>query len=404
LAALTESVAARPVDADAPRPLRVLQVTGALYPGGAESVVVALAKESDEARVRMEVCCTLNMGPLVQPLEESGIAVHRAGPSGRLHNYLRPWHVRQVIKTFKPDIVHTHGLPGLMEIGQLAMLGQAPRWVHTYHYGNYPYKKKRSMTLERMLSPLADQLVAVSEQQREVLIQHHRLDPARIITIPNGVAANPFVGDGRTRRALREALGIASGSPVIGTVAVFTEQKGLTYFLQAAGEVHRVRPDVRFVIVGSGPLESVLRKEAADLDLSDAVIFTGFRSDVPQLLTTFDIFVMSSLWEAMPLALLEAMAARLPIVVTDVGQNKRVVRDGAGGVVVAPRDAHAIAEASLRFLANPDEAARLSAAAAAIIDEQYTTRHMIDRYQATYRSAASSVRRPGRVLEGLRQW
>ena len=98
MAALTESVAARPVEADAPRPLRVLQVTGALYPGGAESVVVALAKESDEARVRMEVCCTLNMGPLVQPLEESGIAVHRAGPSGRLHNYLRMYWGKKILE------------------------------------------------------------------------------------------------------------------------------------------------------------------------------------------------------------------------------------------------------------------------------------------------------------------
>src|SRR6185436_6323791 len=107
-----------------------------------------------------------------------GIDVRLAGPRGRIHNYLRPWHVQRVMASFKPDVVHTHGLPPLVEMGQLAFLGLAPHWVHTYHFGNYPYSERRHhMPLERLFSPAADQLVAVSDRQRVDLIRYHRLAP-----------------------------------------------------------------------------------------------------------------------------------------------------------------------------------------------------------------------------------
>jgi glycosyltransferase involved in cell wall biosynthesis len=289
--------------------------------------------------------------------------------------------------------VHTHGLTSLFDVGQLAMLRVAPPWVHTFHFGNYPYPERRYMLAERFFASLADQLVAVSDKQRQDLIRHHSLPPQRIVTIPNGVPANPHVGDVALRARVRAEFGIPKNAPLIGTVAVLSEQKGTTYLLQAAERIHRERPDVRFLIVGGGPLESHLRAEAAARGLSSVVIFSGARGDVPALLNAFDVFVMASLWEAMPLALLEAMAARLPIVVTDVGQNRAIVKDAACGVVVAPRDVAALATAIRELLVDRPKATQLAAAALRRMQQEFTTARMVERYEALYERLRERPRR-----------
>ena len=179
--------------------VRVLQVSGALYFGGAEKVIAALAHEVDRTRFEMEVCCTHVLGPLADAIAADGVPVTLA-KNTRRSSYLRPLDVREVIARFKPHVVHTHGLPALSNIGPLAMLGYVPFWVHTFHYGNYPYAQRRYMWMERVYGRWADRLVAVAEPQRQALIRHHGYSPDRIVTLLNGVPANPFAnGPGRPR-------------------------------------------------------------------------------------------------------------------------------------------------------------------------------------------------------------
>jgi glycosyltransferase involved in cell wall biosynthesis len=373
----------------APR-LRVLQVINSLGLGGAENVLVKLALGVDPNRFETSVCCTSDLGPLVAPLTSHGVSVQLAGPRGRVHNYLRPWHIKKVISAIKPHVVHTHGLPALAEVGPGALLGRRHRWIHTYHYGNYPYTERRHhMALERWISALPDQLVAVSDRQRETIIRYHELDANRITTIHNGVQPNKAREDGCTRIKQRQALGIPPDALVIGSVSVLSEQKGLTYFLQAAEMIHQRMPDVRFLVVGGGPLEQSLRSEAADRGIGEVVHFTGWRKDVTDLLCAFDIWVMSSLWEAMPVALLEAMAARLPIVATDVGQNGSIVPDQVAGLIVPPRDPSAIASSVMELIEKPARAAELAQAAFCRVEKDFTTARMIERYEALYATAGA---------------
>jgi glycosyltransferase involved in cell wall biosynthesis len=372
------------------RRIRVLQVVHALNYGGAEMVVVQLAQGADRSRFETVVCCCRDLGPLARGLHDQGIEVSRAGPPGRFQNYLRPWHVRRVISRVKPDVVHTHGFPALVEVGQLAALHLVPHWIHTYHFGNYPnFEKPHYMPMERLFSRWVDQLVAVSDTQRGLLIRYHKLRPDRIITITNGVSPNPFVADGHTRARKRSELGLPADAMVVGTVSVLRAAKGITHLLQAAQEIHGRRPDVRFVIVGGGPLEQELRAEARQRHLESVVTFTGWRPDISELLTTFDVFVMSSLWEAMPIALLEAMAARLPIVATDVGQNASIVQDGIGGVIVPAQNAGAIVAAVLDLIDQPSRRAVLAEAAHRRVEQEYATIRTIQRYEDLYARAAA---------------
>ena len=157
-------------------------------------MVANIAREIDHDRFEMEVVCTRGEGPLAEPVRASGVPVKVVAlPSAkRLERYMTPLQVLKALRAFKPDVVHSHALPAMIQVGPLAMLRQAPRWIHTFHFGNYPYPNSSYMTVERIFSGSVDQLVAVSEPQREIVIKHHRIRTDRIVTIPNGVNEPPL--------------------------------------------------------------------------------------------------------------------------------------------------------------------------------------------------------------------
>jgi glycosyltransferase involved in cell wall biosynthesis len=174
---------------------------------------------------------------------------------------------------------------------------------------------------------------------------------------------------------------------------VLTRQKGITHLLQAVPEILRTHPRVRVLVAGGGPLLGALQDEARALGIDGRVVFTGWRQDNLELLTTLDVFVMASLWEAMPLALLEAMAARRAIVVTDVGDNRAVVDGGRCGVVVPAGDPAALAGAVDRLLGDPAAAAAMAARAQERFRDAFTTARMVGDYEQLYEACVARRRR-----------
>jgi glycosyltransferase involved in cell wall biosynthesis len=152
---------------------------------------------------------------------------------------------------------------------------------------------------------------------------------------------------------VREELGIQADAPVVGTVANFKGHKRLDVLLLAAARVRRDVPDVRFVLVGQGPLEDEMHQRATALGLDDTVIFAGFRDDAPRVAASFDVFAMSSEYEGLSIAIIEAMALGKPAVTTDVGGLPEVIQDGIQGYVVRVGDDRALAERIVRLLEDP---------------------------------------------------
>jgi glycosyltransferase involved in cell wall biosynthesis len=368
--------------------IKVVQLTGALDFGGLENVIGHLARGLDPSRFDVTVVCTRGIGTLGEKLRSEGTDVVLMSEYKRSRRHLAPIDLYRTLRRLRPDIVHSHGEPPLAAAGPIGYLGLMPYWAHSFHYGNYPYAESKRMFMERLLSRPASALIAVADQQRAAIIKHHRVNPDRIRTVMNGVQPNPFVGDPAHRARMRAEFGFRENDRVIGTIAVLSRQKGVTHLLQAAKSVLASSADVKFLIVGGGPLEQALRKEAEDLGLGERVQFTGWRKDVQQILPTFDMFVMSSLWEAMPLTLLEAMAARLPIVVTDVGDNRKLVGgDGACALVVPPADAGALATAISRLSADPARGAKMGAQGRAAFEQRFTVGHMIAAHEHFYEQA-----------------
>jgi len=166
----------------------------------------------------------------------------------------------------------------------------------------------------------------------------------RTVVIENGIDQRPYQ-DGPSSDAIRRSLGVAGETTVISCVARLHEQKGIDILLSALHQLRESNFNARVWVVGDGHLSDTLRRQAADLGLTEVVQFLGFRDDVPEILKSSDIFVLPSRFEAMSIGIMEAMAAGLPCVVTDVGENARMVEHGVNGFVIPPEDPHSLVEA-----------------------------------------------------------
>lgn len=381
-----------PSSAPAGQRIRVAQITGAMDFGGAENVIAHLATGLDPHRYAVTIVCTRGIGTLGERLKEQGVNVVLTRPYVRSRRHLGPLDLYRTLREIDAQVVHTHGEPPLSAAGPLGYLRLLPYWVHSFHYGNYPYAESKRMFLERTLCRPASALIAVADQQRATIIKHHRVAPSRIRTLLNGVQPNKYLDNAAFRSAKRRELGLRDEDLIVGTIAVLSKQKGVTYLLQGAREVLNAHPTVKFLIVGGGPLEAQLRREADDLRLGERVLFTGWRKDVQEILPTLDMFVMSSLWEAMPLTLLEAMAAHLPIVATNVGDNANLTGNGECAVIVPPADASALASAISRLIADSNAARAMAARAGRMFQERFTVRHMVAAHERLYEAAVAQRR------------
>jgi glycosyltransferase involved in cell wall biosynthesis len=362
--------------------IRVLQVASGLHYGGAENVIARIVTGLDRKRFEVGVYCTKGLGAIAEQLRSEGVRV-AVGPSQtRLQRYFASVGLWREIRRVRPHIVHSHGVEALLATGPLAVAGLAPRWMHTFHYGNYPYQSARRMALEGFFSRRCDAPVAVSNAQRAALVRYHRLpDDMRVIW--NGVPANPHLGAPGVRENLRREFGFTPDTMVVGTVAVLSEQKGLPFLIEGARDVCAKHANARFLIVGGGhgDQESRLRRQAEELGIADRIVFAGWRPDVQELLMAMDVWVMSSLWEAMPLALLEAMSAARAMVVTDVGDNARLFTPDVSGLLIPPRNGAALGRAVDALLNDPQRRAALAAAARREFEQKFTVPQMLKSYE-----------------------
>jgi glycosyltransferase involved in cell wall biosynthesis len=237
--------------------------------------------------------------------------------------------------------------------------------------------------LEQLTAPITDKLIVVSPRNTEKGLADHIATPEKYVTIRSGIDLTRFRHPTRPREGVREALGIPRDAPVVGTVTRLSAQKAPLDFVAAATRVAEQRPDVHFVIVGAGPLEAEVAHAVADRGLMDHVHLTGLRRDVPDLMHSFDIFALSSLWEGLPRVLPQAMAAGLPIVATAVDGNAEAVTDGLNGFLTPPGDPAALAQALLRLLEDDALARRMGQAGLARVDE-FGARKMVQDIETLY--------------------
>jgi len=284
--------------------------------------------------------------------------------------------LRGLIKRERVSVVHTHSSVDAWVGGLAARAARVPV-VRTRHV---------SIRIRRRWNPvyrwLADRVITSGEAIRGLVIDAGA-DPGRVIAIPAGVDLAAFGGGSDTGQAMRESLGLER--PVIGSVAMFRASKGHAHLLDAFAAVHALHPAARLLLVGDGIRRPWVEGLAKDRGLGEAVLFTGFRTDVPELLRAMDCFVLASTrTEGVPQSLLQAFAAGVPVVASAIGGIPEVVKDGETGMLVPPEDAAALARAIESVLSDRAAAAARALRARRLVEERFSHGAAISRLLALY--------------------
>jgi glycosyltransferase involved in cell wall biosynthesis len=304
----------------------------------------------------------------------------------------------------RPAIVHTHAAKG-GTLGRLATILAFPlrRWrpvvIHTYHgHSLTGYFSGRTAgfyrLVEKLLAPRTDVLLAVSAEVRDDLVGLGVAPPSQFRVMPLGFDLAPFTGDAdraARRAALRGEWGASEQEVVVTLIARLVPIKRVDRFLAAARRLAD-HPGVRFVVIGDGELHEQLATSDDAVALAGRLVWGGFRRDIPDVCFASDVVMLTSDNEGTPVSLIEAQAAAVPVVATDVGGVRSVVRDGESGLL-APADAtDALAEAVASLVDDRELRARMAAAGRAHVTSLYTLTRLAGDHAALYDELLASRR------------
>ncbi|MEO8432633.1 MAG: glycosyltransferase [Acidobacteriota bacterium] len=376
-----------------PSPRKILVVIGSLEVGGAERQIVEIARLLQGPDFQFHVVTTAAGGPLEAPLRATGATCETLGPPGAhppRSKSERAWRavrnaaaLRGILRRRRPDLIHSY-------LTETSAIAAAARWPGRAPFHVYSKRSLvRWIAREAVYFPLvkwtnarADLILANSHAVAEESIRKEGTPAAKIRVVHNGVDTDLY-RPGPRSDALAGELGIPAGSPVVGMIANLHLYKGHADVLRACASWGQ--PDLRLVFVGrEGNASDSVRRLVAELGLAERVVFTGPRTDVPELLRLFDVFVSASHEEGFSNSILEAMASGCGIVATAVGGTVEQIEDGKSGCLVPPEDPAAIERALRRLFDTPDFLAKVRGNARARAVERFSLAALRDAMAEIY--------------------
>ncbi len=357
--------------------------------GGGQINLLSLARNLD--REKFEVfACSREGGPLVEEIKKSDLQHFPVPFSKRIGSKIVR-EIKTILTDNKIDILHTHG-------GIAGFYGRWAAWkcrtpvivhtlhgIHYLHYRNF-LLKRFFIFLERYFSRFTRAVIFVSEADKEKGTKFKLAPEEKMYTIKNGVDLLALNEEGglNSKPEMRKEAMLESFQPLVGTVARLHRQKGIPYLLKAAKTISQEFPRTKILIIGGGPLSRKLERMARRLDVKEYVWFMGERKDAKDLTSLFEVFVLPSLWEGLPYALMEAAVLGKPVVATDVDGNREIIEDGKTGVLVPARNPKKMAEAVIRLLRDKSLASRLGERAREVVLLKFKLSRMVEEVQDLY--------------------
>lgn len=366
--------------------IRLLQITHDLAIGGLQRVVVDICKFIDKEQFNVEVLCLRDLGALTPELEKIGVKIHLLPQKKKGTDYFSFLKVAKILREHKIDVIHTHNTQPFIDGTLGALLANVKTIVHTDHSREYP-DKRRYMFAEWVMSHFAYRVAGVSEATSQDLISYERISPKKIVTILNGIDSSLCNIDVNREQKKRE-LGVNREGPIIGLGVRLTQSKGIQYLLQAMPGIIECYPEITLVIAGEGDYEAHLRQEAKELGVANNTLFVGPRMDMHELVKIFDLYVLPSLREGLPIVLLEAMAIGCPIIASKVGGIPTAIRHNENGFLVEPTYPTALAGAILKLLGDDKLRRQYITRGKELFTERFNATAMVNQYEMLYKRAA----------------
>lgn len=329
--------------------IRLLKFINIFAIGGTERQFVNLVKRLDESRFDVHLACFKRWGEFLGEIEASGRPLTDYAIKKLLsyRTLQQQWRFAAYLRKHRIQVLHTYGFyPNLFAIPAAKLAGVPVKIAAIRDMGAYmgPVHTR----LQRAICGMADCVLVNAEAvQRWLVGQGYSSEKIRVIR--NGIVFKPA----ERPSALRQEFGLPANTRLIAAICRLNPEKGVDYFVEAAAVVSGRHDDARFLVVGDGSEKKALEKQAERLGIERKVIFTGFRTDTPQILPELSISVLPSLTEGLSNTLLESMAAGVPVVATNVGGNPEIVVDGKTGMLVPARHSASMARAMCELLENP---------------------------------------------------
>ena len=307
--------------------------------------------------------------------------------------------LRRHIRAGRYDIVHTHTAKGGILGRFAARAAGVSIIVHTLHGSTFhgaldPIQYRLYWLLEKLTARFTKRIISVGEDLKDRYLTAGISSVDRYAVIRSGMDLGQFwtaaAMSGAQKADVRRSLGVPADAPLVGMVARLEERKGYRYFIDMAERVLKQVPTAQFVGVGAGEQLDFLKAEVKRRGLSGQVHFPGFRADIAEVLACLDVAVLTSLWEGLPRALVQAAACSVPAVTFEVEGAREVVKDGVNGYVVPSKDVEQLADRVISLLAHPDRARAMGIAGSGLVHDAWTIESMVRDITTVYEALASA--------------
>jgi L-malate glycosyltransferase len=369
--------------------IKALHIIKSLGRGGAEMLLPETLRLHDKELFEFHYIYFLPWkDQMVSAIRSYGGKITCLSAKNNIELVMKARQVAAYVRQNNIQLIHAH-LPWAGIVARIAGKLTGIPVVYTEHN-----KQERYHFLTRWANlasmDLLTTVIAVSKDVEESVLKHKPRLRIPLNTILNGVNVDHFAPDIYNRQVIRESLGISDTAPVIGTIAVFRFQKRLELWLELAKKIVEAIPETRFIIVGDGPMKDVLHARSQELGLGDVVHFVGLQTEVRPYLAAFDLYMMSSIYEGLPIAMLEAMSSGCPVISTDAGGIKEVIRNEQDGLLCSVDDPDALVELALTLLNDPVYRKKLSVAGRKRIIEAFSLGKMVRELEEMYKSVLNA--------------
>ncbi len=365
--------------------------------GGGYRVFLQIMERLSKDTFNIFSCCPFNQEQK-ERLKASGVRIINTNLDN--NPFVSILKLSKIMRSENIHIVHTQGGRDDFYARVAGRIAKVPVVVNTVAtlvegYDVTFLKKIVYVLCDRLTERFVDQFIVVSESLRKTIIRNHGIQPDKVIKIYNGIELDQYQPHPGSREKIRKDFLISEEEFLVGTAGRLVYEKGFEFLIRSVQKVLKTFPKTKFLLVGDGPLKMKLENLARELGIMEYCIFSGFRDDIPEILSSLDLFVLPSILEGHPIVILEAMAMAKPIVASDINGVREQIENGRTGVLVPRGDPQALAEAIKQMLKERIVAKKLGMEARKQVEEIFDIRRQVALHEEVYKGLLKGRRAEG---------